>query len=100
MPAAFLQLCDPTLDNATGNGSLGKPMIDHIRQNKEKHVQHPKVHFVGQTIQSWRLVEANLLQGRGSWLNSGKTSEPGVQDNSKAMMEVQPKDPMHLMIRP
>ena len=37
-------------------------MIEHTRQNKDKHVRHPQVHFVEQTIQSWRIVAADLLQ--------------------------------------
>ena len=62
MPATFLQQCDHTLGNATRNGSIGKPMVEHIRQNRDKHVRHPQVHFVGQTNKSWRLFEADLLQ--------------------------------------
>ena len=62
MPATFLQQCDHALGNATRDGSLGDPMVEHIRQNRHKHVRHPQVHFVGQTIQSRRLVQADLLQ--------------------------------------
>ena len=62
MLANFLQQCDYSLGNAARDGSLSKPMVEHIRQNRHKHVRHPQVHFVGQTIQSRRLVEADLLQ--------------------------------------
>ena len=44
------------------HGSLGELMVEHIHRNRYKHVRHPQVHFVGQTISSWRLVETDLLQ--------------------------------------
>ena len=47
MTATFLQQCDHTLGNTTRNGSLGEPMVEHIDQNRHKHVQQPQVHFVG-----------------------------------------------------
>ena len=62
MPSTFLQQCDHTLGKATQNCSLGKPMVEQIRQNRDKHVRHSQEHFVEQTIQSRRLVEADLLQ--------------------------------------
>ena len=62
MPATFLQQCNHALGNATRDGSPGEPMVEQIRQNRHKHVRHPQVHFVGQTILSRRLVEADLLQ--------------------------------------
>ena len=46
MPATFLQQCDHALGNATRDGSLGEPMVEHIRQNRDKHVRHPQVWLV------------------------------------------------------
>ena len=43
-------------------GFLGKLIVKHFRHNRDKHVRHPQIYFVGQAIQSWRLVEADLLQ--------------------------------------
>ena len=62
MPATFLQQCDHAHGNATRNGSLGEPMVEHIRQNRYKHVWHPQIHIIEQTIKFRRLVEADLLQ--------------------------------------
>ena len=62
MPAAFLQQCDHSLGIATRNGSLGKPMVEHICQNWQKHVRHRQIHFVEQAIQFRRFVEAYLPQ--------------------------------------
>ena len=58
MPATFLQQCNHTLVMLTGMA----PWANHIHQNRDKHVRHPQVDFVGQTIQSRRIVEADLLQ--------------------------------------
>ena len=38
MPVTFLQQCDHALGNATWDGSLGEPMVEHIRQNGHKRV--------------------------------------------------------------
>ena len=62
MPATFLQQWDHNLGNTTRNDSLGKPMVEHIRQNRYKHVRYPQILFVEQTIQSLWHVEADLLQ--------------------------------------
>ena len=64
MPATFLQPCDYPWEYNRGwiSGWIPESIIEHIRQNRHKYVQQPQVHFVRQTIQSWLLVEANLLQ--------------------------------------
>ncbi len=46
MPATFLQQRDHALGNATRDGSLGEPMVEHIRQNRHKYVRQPQVHLV------------------------------------------------------
>ena len=46
-PDTFLPQFDHALSNATRDGSLGEPMVEHIRQNRHKHVRQPQVHFVG-----------------------------------------------------
>ena len=40
---------------------MGKPIVEHIRHNRHKHVQQLQVNFLGQTILPQRLVEADLL---------------------------------------
>ena len=45
MPATFLQPCDHALDNATKNSSLSEPMVEHIRQNKHKHMWQLQVQW-------------------------------------------------------
>ena len=35
-------------------------MVEYIRQNGDKRVQHPQVNLLGQTIQSWQPVETDL----------------------------------------
>ena len=43
MLATFLQQCDHALGNATRDGSPGEPMVEHIRQNRDKHLSLTKV---------------------------------------------------------
>ena len=62
MLVTFLQQCGHSLYNAARDGSLNKPMAENIRQNRHKYLRHLQVHFIGQTIKSWQLVEADLLQ--------------------------------------
>ena len=69
----FLHQSDHTLSNDTRNGLPGKPVVEHIRQNRVKHVRHPQVHFVGQIIQSWWLVEADRLQQVMDFVFSNQT---------------------------
>ena len=96
-------------------------MVEHIRQNRDKHVRHPQVHFVGQTIQSQRLVKADLLQHitdftfRDQTLTTSYFGRPKAGDVSqivaklldrevktagKAISEMCPKSLAHLADRP
>ena len=120
MPATFLQQCDHALRNANRGGSLGEPMVEHIRQNWHKHVRHPQVHFVVQTIKSRRLVEADLPQrvtdfafsnhtlatSRFSHPKAGevgkiatKLPEREISTAGKAIPKVRPKSVTHLATR-
>ena len=46
MPVTFLQQYDHTF-KATRDSSLSEPIVEHIRQNRHKHVRQPQVYFVG-----------------------------------------------------
>ena len=120
MLATFLQQCDHTLGNTTRDGSLGEPIVEHICQNRYKHVWQPQVHFVGQTILSWWLVEADLLQRitdfafsnhtlATSCFSCPKVGEVGklavkllkreIRTAGKVIMKVCPKSITHLTIK-
>ena len=114
MPAIFLQQCDHVLGNATRDVSLYEAVVEHIRQNRQKHVRQPQVHL------SRRLVEADLLQritdfafsnhtcatSRFSRPETGKVGKIAakhlmweIRIAGKALTKVHPKGITHLAIR-
>ena len=53
---------DMTVFVSRWSENLGKPMIEHICQNRDKYGRYPQIHFVEKTIQSRQLVEPYILQ--------------------------------------
>ena len=47
MPAIYLQQCDHTLGNTTSDAFFGEPVVEHIRQKRQKHVRKPQAHSLG-----------------------------------------------------
>ena len=84
MPATFLRQCDHT---------LGKPMVEYIRQNRDKHVRHPQVHGDLLRLTCFNASRTSHLKTkpsqpaasasprRRSRLNSYGTPEPGGQNS-------------------